>query len=145
VLVKDVPLISAYDAVERLSDWIWFGSYPQDAGMGYPMITNKAEPALVEPGFVSDMGDSSGEEGSTDPSGGSSDPSLPYEGDDWVVPEPVDLEVLFNKSTTRLLLVWDSNGTTWLLPGYVYETDVKDYYGMASVVAVDSSVINLNR
>ena len=145
VLVKDVPLISAYDAVARLSDWIWFGSYPQDPGMAYPMVMNKSDSAMIEPGFVSDTGDSSGEESSTDPSGGSIDGSEPYEGDDWVAPEPEDLEVLFNKSTKRLLLVWDSNGTSWLLPGYVYSTDVKEYYGMASVVAVDSSVINLNR
>lgn len=147
VLVKEVPLISAYDAVERLSDWIWFGSYPHNAGMGiaYPMAMNKSEPAVIEPGFVSDTGDSSGGEGSTDSSEGSTDGSEPYQGDDWVAPEPEDLEVLFNKSETRLLLIWDANGTPWLLPGYVYSTDVKEYYGMASVVAVDSRVINLNR
>lgn len=153
VLAGEVPTISEYDAVSRVSDWIWWGGYPMDGD--YFRLGGKAiaepSPRSVEtlpetPEKESDTGGSSEgaspSDGSRKPADSTSiDPIPPDLGD---APEIEEIEITFTKATKRLLLIWDSLGTPWLLPGYVFEAETSEYLGGTPVVAVDSKYIDLS-
>jgi hypothetical protein len=135
-LIQEVDMISAYDAVNRIEDYRWWGSYYQDV-MGYAIaystsaddstnsddsITTLEIPAPLD-GEPGDSGDISPEE--------------------WLEPAMETVEVVFDSAEQKLLMVWDASGNVWMLPGYVYKTSNDKYYGSPAVVAVEASLINL--
>jgi hypothetical protein len=152
VLVGEVPTISEYDAVSRVSDWIWWGGYPMDGDYFKLEARAIAEPTPrgVEtlPEELKNESDAGGSLDGVSPSDGAREPSdsisidpiPPDLGDN---PEIEEIEITFTKATKRLLLIWDSSGTPWLLPGYVFYAESSDYVGGTPVVAVDSKYIDL--
>lgn len=154
VLAGEVKLISAYDAVSRVQDWVWWGSYPNSRDYLAEPAQARTESSLN--GSMSDVEGSNfqtGAESSASSLNGSDDLREPNNGDasggnpsKSVRGEEVEIEertIIFNNSTQRLLLIWDSAGVPWLLPGYVFTSDSPDYIGEAPVVAVDKRSINL--
>jgi hypothetical protein len=144
VLMGSVPTISEYDAVSRVSDWVWWGAYPMDGTYSIMPIGAVTEPMLRSDTEVSEPaidGSDAGDSGAgSSPSEGILEPIRPGLDEK---PEIKEIEIVFTKATARLLLVWDSNGTPWLLPGYVFETETSEYIGGTPVVAVDSKYIDL--
>jgi hypothetical protein len=152
VLMGSVPTISEYDAVSRVSDWVWWGAYPMDGTYSIMPIGAVTEPMPKSDiaGSETSIGesDTGGAEAGSIPSEGISEPSDPIAVDPIrpgldKEPEIKEIEVIFTKATQRLLLIWDSNGTPWLLPGYVFEAETSEYVGGTPVVAVDSKYIDL--
>lgn len=136
VLVQEVDMISAYDAIERVSDYRWWGSYYQDV-MDYAIAYSTSDKGSAISESPISESPISGSPSPVDANGGELSP------EEWVEPAIETVEVVFDSSEQKLLMVWDANGDVWLLPGYVYKTTNDKYYGSAAVVAVEASLITL--
>lgn len=122
------PTVSAVDAVARLSDWRWFGAAPID---GAPAMWARSY-SVGEDGAASDAAES------TEPV----DPDSPAEQetpapeptlepapvvteptDPGLTPEPLPtptvIDLIITMAKPQLLVVWDSAGGAWLVPGFV--------------------------
>ena len=135
--------ISAADAVERLSDWRWYGGAGpeyQGGAMMYAADSSRSVQSTVEEdapaeeptdGPTSEPSSEPGTGGGTDPGtepGTDPEPAptvLPTE--EPVVepiPEPIPeptpevVVVTVEKAEKTLLLMWDSEGNGWLVPGF---------------------------
>lgn len=97
VEVGEFATISPTDAVERLADWRWFGSAPTD---GVPWMSARS---------YSVGGDAIALE--------ESEPS------DEPLPTPTVMDLIITEAVPQMLMVWDSNGSAWLVPGYVMTGD----------------------
>jgi hypothetical protein len=96
--------ISAKDAVERISDWRYAGSISTSAYEKY-----FSQQAQIEP-YPSTPTTKDGVEG---------DASLMPA----VEPTPTPVTVVINESVKTHVLIWDSLGNTWLVPGYIFIAD----------------------
>lgn len=147
--------VSAVDAVARLDDWRWFGAAPMD---GLPWMSSRA---YSVGGDATSSENSAGE--STDPSEGvttepTTEPTAEPEPETTVEPVPVPTEsidpevtpeplptmtvmdLIINKATPQLLMVWDNAGNAWLVPGFVMSGD--EGWPMA-VISLVEGVIEL--
>ena len=138
----DFGTVSPTAAVERLSDWRWFGaggpdyqggmayladsagvarsadesvsSEPSEGGVGEPVDpTDTVEP--VEPTEPVEPG----EEPAVEPTEPSEEPII--EPTIEPVPEPETVTVTVESSEPTLLLMWDAEGNAWLVPGYAMQ------------------------
>jgi len=137
--------VSATDAVQRLSDFRWFGAAGPEFQGGAMMFAARGavddgvmsveEPrAEVEPGAEPSL--PAAEEPGTpvDPDGPPPtdvpidepvDPSIPAPEETLppieVEPTPEIVEVTVDNAAATLLLMWDADGNAWLVPGYAME------------------------
>ncbi|MDO8391225.1 MAG: hypothetical protein Q7V57_12120 [Actinomycetota bacterium] len=134
----EYPLVGTEAGLARLSDGAWMGYY------GGPMVkeaSTSVEPAAdmpadqtavettVEDPFVND----------TVPAEAPvCDPAADCVPDTYLPPEPITVHV--DDVQLSLTMVWDVDGTVWLLPAYSFlSTDG----GMYTVVAVDDQFVEL--
>lgn len=103
--------ISPVAALERLGDWRWFGGAGPDYQGGISILA-------AESGLARDAG---APVGSPDTSVSSPveeplpvDPGIEPE----PLPEPETVTVVVNEAEATLLLMWDSEGNAWLVPGF---------------------------
>jgi cell division septation protein DedD len=116
--------VSPVNAVDRLSDWRWFGAAGPDYQGGMNIlaaesgvardtaaidpdapVSSPVEPAPVEP--------TPGE-----PTPGEPTPGEPTPGEPAPLPEPETVTVTVDDAEATLLLLWDAQGNAWLVPGY---------------------------
>lgn len=96
--------VSPTDAVQRLSDYRWFGSSGPEFQGGMMMYARGAE-----------LGDAPGAEpGSGEEFESNTEPVIPPASE----PAPEIVEVTVEDATSTLLLMWDAEGNAWLVPGY---------------------------
>ena len=127
--------VSEKDAVARLSDWRYSGS-PAGSYYGGGIA-------------VSDMAKSSGvssEPSTAEGSSGSSEPApAPTTGPEpqptSMPTEPPTIAVRCTSAKAVPLMVWDSKGNAWLVPGYTYK--VTELGWQPSVVSLVDGVIEL--
>lgn len=119
--------ISAQDAVERISDWRWYGSVASSYYEQYYATTAVAESAIERDAAVS-----GGEESAI------SDESMPVEPEQPIEPELID--VLVNRSETALAAAYDGSGNMWLVPAYILHND-QGWFDV--IIAVEEGVIQL--
>lgn len=125
--------ISEKSAVERLDDWRWYGAAPMT---GNPLISARSYAATED---IVDEGSTVGGDGDSDVDSGDDAPDVeptaeptaeptempvtPEPTEAPVTPEPIPtptiLEVIINSAKHQMLVVWDSNGGAWLVPGFV--------------------------
>jgi hypothetical protein len=96
--------ISAKEAVERISDWRYSGSISSSDYEKYFSQQAQVEPYPSTP---------------TTKDGVDGDPALLPA----VEPTPTPVTVVINKSVKTHVMIWDSLGNTWLVPGYIFITD----------------------
>lgn len=131
--VGSYDTISAFDAVERLSDWRWNGSpassyYEQYQGYGVsPGMLRSDDSVSSEP--------SEGEAVEVDEPAEPTEEPAPVEP---VEPELVKLTVVDSVST--LLTIWDTKGDVWLVPGYLL---INDQGWFSAVISLIEGVIAL--
>ena len=133
--------VSPAAALERLSDWRWFGAAGPDyqggmqilaaesglardagAGVGSPDDSvsspvrepGESEPAETEPAEPTDP-DGAGEPGSEP------EPTIEPEPMPEPIIEPETVTVTVDSAEATLLLMWDSEGNAWLVPGYAMQ------------------------
>ena len=119
--------ISAQDAVERISDWRWYGSVASSYYEQYYAATAVAESAIERDAAVS-----GGEESAI------SDEPMPVEPREPLEPELID--VLVNRSETALAAAYDGSGNMWLVPAYILHND-QGWFDV--ILAVEEGVIQL--
>lgn len=149
--------VSAAAAVERLSDWRWFGAagpdyqggmsilaaetgLARDAGapIGAPDTSVSSpvdEPVGTEPEPTEPGTSEPGEPGTSEPGDPGTEPTEPVEpidpgtGEEPLptidpeplpepLPEPETVTVTVDEAEATLLLMWDSEGNAWLVPGF---------------------------
>ncbi len=146
--------VSPVAAVERLSDWRWFGAAGPDyqggmnilaaesglardaqAFVGSPDSTVSSpvdEPSVTEPGTTEPGTTEPGEPAPTEPAEpadpgtepvepidpGTGEEPLPVDPPIEPMPEPETVTVTVDEAEATLLLMWDSEGNAWLVPGY---------------------------
>ncbi|MDO9590711.1 MAG: hypothetical protein Q7J04_06160, partial [Microcella sp.] len=146
--------VSAATAVDRLSDWRWFGAAGPDYQGGMSILAAESgvtrdagapvgapdtsvsspvdEPGVTEPGPAEPGTPEPGEPGTSEPGDPGTDPVEPVDpGTDPVEPvdpgtepeplptiEPETITVTVDEAETTLLLMWDSDGNAWLVPGF---------------------------
>ncbi len=147
--------VSAVSAVERLSDWRWFGAagpdyqggmnilaaesgVARDAGapLGSPDISVSSpvdEPGGSEPGTGEPSEPAPTEPGTSEPGEPGTEPVEPIdpgtgeepkpvdpgtESEPEPLPEPETVTVTVDEAEATLLLMWDSQGNAWLVPGF---------------------------
>ena len=120
--------ISATDAVERISDWRWYGSVASSYYEQYYATTSVAESAIER-----DAAASGGEDSA------SSDEPMPVEPEQPTEPEIVD--VFVNRSETALAAAYDGSGNIWLVPAYILHND-QGWFDV--IIAVEEGVIQLH-
>jgi hypothetical protein len=141
--------ISAVDAVDRLSEGVWWGS-PGPAYYNYDLMVG----AAIEPR----SSDSDQAVGSEDPVENPVPPEdqVPGEGEPEPVPlpeplvpeepvfptEPEIIQLTVTSAEATLLLVWDATGAAWLVPGYVMRYSQEDW-GFTSVISLIAGVIQV--
>lgn len=128
--------VSAVAAVDRLSDWRWYGSAgpdyqggamlyatdtsrsgtatgEEDASAEEPTVDSTAEPT-TEPGTVPGVEPDPlpTEDGEPMP-----DPTVEPTVEPVPEPTPEVVVITVNEAEKTLLLMWDSNGNAWLVPG----------------------------
>lgn len=96
--------ISAKDAVERISDWRYSGAIASSAYEKYYPQPKQIEPYDSTP-TTKDATDG--------------DASLMPA----VEPTPTPVTVVINESIKTHVMIWDSVGNTWLVPGYIFIGD----------------------
>lgn len=132
----DYPLVSPEAGLARLNDqsgqWGWFGY-----GGGVGMMRGAVEDVAVSPANETAGGGVAGVAGDQPITAPVCDPAA----DCVVEPMPME-EITVTLTSVRLdlTMVWDEDGTVWLLPAYTYtSTDGGEY----SVIAVDESLLDL--
>ena len=119
--------ISAKDAVSRLSDWRYNGSL---AGSQYDKY-------FVQP--LSAYGTPTTKGGATDlavePEVSIDQPVEPI-----AEPSPTTVTVVVEKATEVHVMIWDSNGTNWLVPGYIMSSSQG---AISSVYSLEDGVVAL--
>lgn len=121
--------ISPSQAVSRISEGYWFGAAPRSF---YEYSIQESSMSISEEAPVSDSD--------------KADQSQAVEEDIEMIPveplpEPGELEIVeltVESSTSVTLLIEDSQGTGWLVPGYLLQTD-QDWF--ESIVALEDGVI----
>lgn len=155
--------ISAYDAVDRLDEGIWWGSPGPEFFSATPMAaetrsaTEPLDTPLTDDTSTQDPGSgTSNDEGTERPAEDSpsepaepTDPAEPGDGievlpaPDEEMPwptEPEVVEVTVLDATSTLLLVYDQAGGAWLVPGFVMNHDGGWW---VSVISLIEGVIEL--
>jgi hypothetical protein len=115
--------ISPVQAIDRLDQWIWYGSPPSYLYEKYPAIYSdmsvRNEP-LVDP-EVSET------EETTEPSEPSPSETATAEPEPTETePAPVEPQVVtltIVRAESALLGIWDANGDVWLVPGWIMFND----------------------
>lgn len=128
--------VSATDAVGRLDDWRWFGSagpeyqssvlYAATSDLarssGTPEVATE-EPVAGPTEAPAEPGTS--DPGATDPSAPAVDPTVEPAPEPTLVdpmpeplPTPETVTVTIDEAHATLLLLWDSEGNAWLVPGF---------------------------
>ena len=112
--VGSYETISAVQAIERLSDWRWFGAAANSFYDKYQAATSEPQVTtdLVEPGVI--------------------------DSEQQAEPEVVKLTVVTAEPT--LVSIWDAAGDVWLVPGFVM---VNDQGWWNSIISVVEGVIAL--
>lgn len=104
--------VSPVAAVDRLSDWRWFGAAGPDYQGGYSILA--AESGVARGAIVgapdAPVSSSEGEPIPTEPE------PLPEP-----LPEPETVTVTVETAEATLLLLWDAEGNAWLVPGYAMQ------------------------
>lgn len=132
----DYPLVSPEAGLARLNDqsgqWGWFGY-----GGGVGMMRGAVEDVAVSPAEATEGGGASGVAGDQAITAPVCDPAA----DCVIEPMPVeDITVTLTSVRLDLTMVWDEDGTVWLLPAYTYtSTDGGEY----TIIAVDESLLDL--
>jgi len=157
--------ISQVDAVDRLSEGVWWGS-PGPAYYNYDLMVGTAiSPRSTDGDQPVDSG------GAVDPvtppqertpGEGTGDPvPLPEPEEPVEIPtepefpegpefpeeiefptEPEIVQLTVTSAEATLLLVWDANGNAWLVPGYVMRYSDEDW-GWTSVISLIAGVIQV--
>lgn len=142
--------VSAVAAVDRLSDWRWFGAAGPDYQGGYSILAAESgvardaiagdpdapvaspegsEPGSSEPIPVEPDGGAGGGAGAPDEEP-APEPTEPGEGEPIPtepeplpepLPEPETVTVTVENAEATLLLLWDAEGNAWLVPGYAMQ------------------------
>jgi len=161
----DHGTVSAASAVERLTDWRWFGAagpdytagavaFAADSGLlrgaevapaeGDPAEEPSEEPApSVDPAAPTDPAVPTEEPDPSDvpaPDGDTVDPGI-VEPAPEPLPTPETVNVTLEHAEATLLLMWDADGNAWLVPGYAYENPEQDFW--TAVVSLVEGVIVL--
>lgn len=122
--------ISPLAAVDRISDWRWFGGvashYYEEM---YPIGIARSDAAVSEPA-PADSSMSSDSIAADEPM------PLPEE----YPTEPEVIDVVIDRSVTALLSVYDAAGNMWLVPGYLLYND-QGWFD--AIIAVEEGVIAL--
>ncbi|MEN9643355.1 MAG: hypothetical protein RL238_24 [Actinomycetota bacterium] len=132
----EYPIVSPEAGLARLNDqsgqWGWFGY-----GGGVAMARGAVEDVAVSPAEATEGGGASGVAGDQAITAPVCDPAA----DCVIEPMPMeDITVTLTSVRLDLTMVWDEDGTVWLLPAYTYtSTDGGEY----SVIAVDESLLDL--
>jgi len=138
--------VSATAAVDRLSDWRWFGAAGPDYQGGMYILADDAvaaqeaeadpdAPVSSDPGSEGTDGEGSQGEPAPEeppaPDGSGEEPGVEPEPDPGVepgpglepepVPEPEVVVVEITEAQSTLLLMWDSEGNAWLVPGFAMQ------------------------
>jgi hypothetical protein len=138
--------VSATAAVDRLSDWRWFGAAGPDYQGGMYILADDAvaaqeaeadpdAPVSSDPGSEGTEGEGSQGEPAPEeppaPDGSGEEPGVEPEPDPGVepdpglepepVPEPEVVVVEITEAQSTLLLMWDSEGNAWLVPGFAMQ------------------------
>lgn len=113
--------ISARDAVERISDWRYSGSISSSDYEKYFAQNNQVEPYDSTP---------------TTKEGVDGDASLMPA----VEPTPTPVTVVINESVKTHVMIWDSLGNTWLVPGYIF---IGDGNYISPVFSLEEGVVAL--
>lgn len=153
--------VSPASAVDRLTDWRWYGAAGPDyaggavafaADSGLALKSAEAttpEPApapadpATDPAPVATPGETPAEPAPTvdpAPGGDTIDPGL-VEPMPEPMPTPETVTVTLDAAEATLLLMWDADGNAWLVPGYAYENPEQGFW--ASVVSLVEGVIAL--
>ena len=130
--------ISPSAAVERISDWRWYGGAPSylyerlydenSSGARSEFATGVAESTGADDAAVE-----GGQEPQTKPAPDVDMPVDPLPGEgEQMEPEIVELKV--NRAETALLSLYDSAGNMWLVPGYLLYNDQGWFDSIVSVV-----------
>ncbi|MBX3098747.1 MAG: hypothetical protein KF761_04135 [Salinibacterium sp.] len=119
--------ISASDAVQRLTDYRWYGSAGPDYQGGAILYSAKAgDGVAVDPAEGSDTEPTATPDDTSAPVDPSTDvpvdPSTNIPVDPAPEPTPEVVEVTVDNATPTLLLMWDVDGNAWLVPGYAMKT-----------------------
>lgn len=146
--------VSPVTAVERLSDWRWFGAAGPDYQGGMSILAAESglardagapvgspdtsvsspvgEPGVTEPGITEPGTTEPGEPGPSEPTEpadpgtepvepidpGTGEEPLPVDPPFEPMPEPETVTVTVDEAEATLLLMWDSEGNAWLVPGF---------------------------
>jgi len=134
--VADLPLVSAYDAAKRASDYRWWGwdSNAPAIAVDAPMARGEAVAEPAEMAVSSEIMEESPTREPEPPVDPLPEPEMP---------EIIDVDVYLVNPTATLLTVWADNGDVWLLPGFTFETGEDFPWMRVSIVSVDESLINL--
>lgn len=118
--------ISPLEAVDRISDWRWFGG----AASHYYEELYRSQPAVgYEDSVVASPSESEVAEGEA----AADEPAImPMPEEMPTEPEIVDVKI--NRSVTALLTLYDSSGNLWLVPGYLLYNDQGWFDAIVSVV-----------
>ena len=117
--------VSPVEAVERLSDWRWFGAAGPDYQSGYSILA--AESGVARDTMIADPDapvSSPAEPTPIEPPVGEPIPAEPEPLPEPVeplpepLPEPETVTVTVEDAEATLLLLWDAQGNAWLVPGY---------------------------
>ena len=111
----DFKTISAREAVARISDWRYSGSISQSLWAKYQ--TNMQSPAIAYDSPLVREGDQ------TEPE-----------------PTPTVVTVIVNKSVAAPMMIWDSAGNAWIVPGYLL---IGDQGWLTPVFSLADGVVTL--
>jgi hypothetical protein len=139
--------VSPRDAVERLSDGRWFGAAGPDfqGGFGIAEVARDSSQSISsEPRELTDPMEPAEPTEPTEPT----EPVEPSETEDPVVVDPLPeptlepevVTIALDEATATMLLMWDSEGSAWLVPGYAYRMEEGWF---SSVVSLQEGVIQL--
>lgn len=154
----DHGTVSQVDAVDRLSDWRWFGAagpdysggavaFAADSGLARgaestpadepaPADVPTEEPAPVDEPAEEPAPDVPAEEPA--PDGDTIDPGIV---EPEPLPTPETVTVTLEHAEATLLMLWDAEGNAWLVPGYAFENPEQDFW--TAVVSLVEGVITL--
>ncbi len=148
--------VSAVDAVDRLSDWRWFGAAGPDYQGGMHMYAadsmmrgaeSQGEGTSSTPGAPDESPSEPTEPTEptepvepTDPVEPMPEPEIIEPGEPMPMPEPETVVLTVDSAKATLLLLWDAEGNAWLVPGFAMQHPDGWWNG---VVSLDEGVIKL--
>lgn len=152
--VGDFDTVSAVAAVSRLSDWRWFGSAPAASMPWVGALSSVAKDAATAEGDVAEGFEGEGEgvpaeEATATPTPVESETAtpepVPAETTEPMIepaaePTPTIMDMIIDTAVPQLLMVWDTTGAAWLVPGFIMTGD--EGWPMA-VVSLIEGVITL--